>query len=213
MLRSSQRRDQRSSSPSRLGVSGILIMMTHLWVLSGHRGAGLAVGARKDTVRVGKRSQVHGYSPPRATCATQTVGSHHDDHRPSGRPRATTSGQSRLGITTELRSPSRGRSDTNICARSWVIMSSRRALSATACGVTPHGPETRYLARLDWGRLAVIGPAQIVDATGGCRSARRGIAEGGPALDNLWVMRGKPSLAPQSPTRVRSSEPPIARIP
>jgi hypothetical protein len=42
----------------------------------------------------------------------------------------------------DQRSPSRGRSVTNICAGSWVIMRSTRALSATACDVTPQGQKT-----------------------------------------------------------------------
>jgi hypothetical protein len=46
------------------------------------------------------------------------------------------------GIILGQRSPSRGRSVTNICAGSWVIMNSIRALSATACGVTPQAQKT-----------------------------------------------------------------------
>jgi hypothetical protein len=42
----------------------------------------------------------------------------------------------------DRRPPSRGRSVTNICAGSWVIMRSTRALTATACGVTPQPQKT-----------------------------------------------------------------------
>ena len=94
--RSSQRRDQCFSSPSRLGLSGISIMMTHLWL----RNSALRHGssrryAEKGMVRVGKRSKARGYSRPRAASAAQTVGSHRDYDRGTGRSRATTLGQSR----------------------------------------------------------------------------------------------------------------------
>src|SRR5215813_15098674 len=46
------------------------------------------------------------------------------------------------GGEDDHRSPSRGRSVTNICAGSCVIMKSTRARSATACGVTPHAQKT-----------------------------------------------------------------------
>ena len=42
----------------------------------------------------------------------------------------------------DRRQPSRGRSVTNICAGSWVIMRSTRALTATACEVTPQPQKT-----------------------------------------------------------------------
>src|SRR5262245_55596620 len=47
-----------------------------------------------------------------------------------------------MKAATGIRSPLRGRSVTNICAGSCVIMSSTRPLSATACGVTPHAQKT-----------------------------------------------------------------------
>ena len=43
---------------------------------------------------------------------------------------------------SESATPSRGRSVTNIRAGSWVIMNSTRAISATACGVTPQAQKT-----------------------------------------------------------------------
>src|SRR6266849_5324205 len=49
---------------------------------------------------------------------------------------------------------------------SWVIMSSGRASSATACGVTPQAQKTGHLARMNGDRVAIVGSTQVGDPDG-----------------------------------------------